>query len=493
MQLRDTTHFTTRFLLPIVVVTGITILALAGFLAWSAQRIDDDALAREKLLLERALQEQKSQMYIAQEELAVWDEAVVAVETRDLQWLVDNLGVYAFDFYGHNRSFVVDNALKPIMAIRDGGQVPAKSSADAIEKLAPFFEQLRSLNTQAAISAYNAGVSDTLPQAIDFTLFEGLPALVAVMPILSYSGENAPTVGEEGLYISVGVLGDELAAYFGDQYRIDQPKFIDVEPPADTDAALPILNAEGQPFAWLTWQPERPGARLVGAAMPALLAALAIGIVIVGLLLRSLRGALFQLQAEREEARHRAQHDPLTGLGNRALFQTRLNECLNAISEGEPRLAVLALDLDKFKQVNDTLGHQAGDELLVQIGARIKPLLGQDDTLIRLGGDEFAIIQPGIRSHEAPQALAQSIVEALTQPISLAAGKATVGVSIGIATAPDMARNETELVRFADDALYRAKNGGRNRYCLYSATPANEPARIDMQLRDAFAARRATA
>ncbi|KFL32007.1 hypothetical protein JP75_06350 [Devosia riboflavina] len=491
MQLRDTTHFTTRFLLPIVVVTGITILALAGFLAWSAQRIDADALAREKLLLERALQEQKSQMYIAQEELAVWDEAVTALDTGDVQWLVDNLGVYAFDFYGHNRSFVLDSALKPIVAVSDGGQVPAKSSADAIEKLAPFFAHLRSLDAQAAISAYNAGVSDTLPQAIDFTLFEGQPALVAVTPVLSYSGENAPTVGKEGFYISVGLLGDELATYFGDQYRIDQPIFLDAKP--QTDASLPILNAQGQTLAWLTWQPEHPGARLVGAAMPALLAALVIGIIIVGLLLRSLRSALFQLQAEREEAHHRAQHDPLTGLGNRALFRGRLGELLQHTPECSPRFAVLELDLDKFKQVNDTLGHQAGDEMLVEVGTRIKSLLRPEDTLIRLGGDEFAIIQPNIADHREPQALAQAIIDALTQPVSLAAGTATIGVSIGIATAPDMARSEADLIRFADDALYRAKNGGRNRYCLYSAAPANEPARVDTQLRDAFAARRASA
>lgn len=491
MQLRDTTHFTTRFLLPIMAVTGITILALAGFLAWSAQRIDDDALAREKLLLERALAEQKSQLYIAQEELAVWDEAVTAVEADDLQWLVDNLGVYAFDFYGHNRSFIVDNALKPVMAIRDGGQVPAKSSTAAIEKLAPFFDQLRSLDTQAAISAYNAGVSDTLPQAIDFTLFEGQPALVAVIPILSYSGENAPAVGHEAFYISVSLLGDELATYFGDQYRIDQPNFVDTQP--QSDATLPILDADGQPIAWLNWQPERPGARLVGAALPALLAALAIGMVIVGLLLRSLRGALYQLQAEREEARHRAQHDPLTGLGNRALFRTRLNELLTTPPEGGPRFAVLELDLDKFKQVNDTLGHQAGDEMLIEVGSRIKALLRPEDTLVRLGGDEFAIIQANITGHSESQELAQAVIHALIQPIKLAAGVATIGVSIGIATAPDMARSEMELVRFADDALYRAKNGGRNRYCLYSANPTNETGRIDTQLRDAFATRRATA
>ena len=416
MQLRDTTHFTARFLLPILAVTGITILALAGFLAWSAQRVDNDALTREKQLLERALDELKSQVYIAQEELAVWDEAVTAAETGDRQWLFDNLGVQAFNFYGHDRTFVVDKALKPIMAVRDGGQVSPESAADAVGALAPFFDRLRGLDGQAATSAYNAGVSDTAPQAIDFVLFEGQPALVAVMPILSYSGENSPVPGGEAFYVSVTLLNHALGAYFGDQYRIGHPRFTSAEPAAGTEAVLPILDAEGQALASLTWDPERPGARLVETALPALLAALAIAMVIVGLLLRSLRGALFQLQAEREEARHRAQHDPLTGLGNRALVHTQLTEHLRAMPEGAARLAVLALDLDKFKQVNDTLGHQAGDELLIRISAVIKTLLGPDDTLVRLGGDEFAIIQPRIRGHEEPQLLAQAIIDALARP-----------------------------------------------------------------------------
>ena len=166
---------------------------------------------------------------------------------------------------------------------------------------------------------------------------------------------------------------------------------------------------------------------------------------------------------------------------------------MGTLSEGPPRLAVLELDLDKFKEVNDTLGHQAGDEMLVKVSSRIKSLLRTEDTLVRLGGDEFAIIQANIEDLEEPQKLARAIIETLSEEFTLTDGTATIGVSIGIATAPDMTRKEMELMRFADDALYRAKNGGRNRYCVYSATPVNEPARIDTKLRDTFAGRRATA
>ena len=306
------------------------------------------------------------------------------------------------------------------------------------------------------------------------------------MPILSYSGENALPVGTEPLYVSVQLLNADLAGYLSDQYRIDKPAFVQSEPEGST-ASLPVLNKAQQPIAWLTWQPERPGARLVEAALPALLVALIVSFVIEGLLLKALYSVLVQLHAEREEASHRAQHDPLTGLGNRSLFHQRLSENFRALAPGTPSLALLALDLDMFKQVNDTMGHQAGDELLIEVAGRIKPLLKPRDTLIRLGGDEFAIIQPDIASHEEAQALAQRVIDALARPISLAAGTAQIGVSIGIATAGDLAAHETELVRFADDALYRAKNGGRNRYCLYSPTPSNEPARLDTQLRQAFA------
>ena len=493
MRPLGSTHFTVRFLLPIAAVAGITVAALAGFLAWSAQRIDAEAMSRDRLLLERAIEELQTQMFLAQEEFATWDEAVEAVLADDRQWLVDNLGVAAYDTFGHSRSLVMDRAGSVLVALREGGQVRSKAIADTAADVLPLLERLNTIEAEAQISAYNAGVAEEPPQAMAFSSFDGQPALVAAMPILSYSGENAPEVGTEAIYVSVMLLDARLAAELGDQYRIDHPAFVAQVSPDTGAAVLPIGNRPGEPVAWLSWQPDRPGTRLLQAAMPALFSALLIGLVIVGLLLNSLLRALTALQSEREEASHMALHDPLTGLGNRSLFRARLNDSFRSMPAGEPRLAVLALDLDRFKQVNDTMGHQAGDELLTTVAERLRSLMRPEDTLIRFGGDEFAVIMPGIATHAEPEKLAQAIIETLSRPIGLAAGQASIGVSIGIATAPDFARGETEVLRFADDALYRAKNGGRNRYCLYGFETVPEPARREAQLREALAAQRARA
>lgn len=485
MPLPGSTHFTIRFLLPIAAVAGITIASLAGFLAWSAQRIDADALARDRALLERALEELQTQLFLAQQDFSTWDEAVDAVASDDRQWLSDNLGAAAYETFGHSRSLVVERDGSVIIASLEGGQIRAKAVGNLAPELEPFLAQMNSVETEARISAYNAAVADDPPQAMRFTLFEGQPALVAAMPILSYSGENTPEPGTEAIYISAVMLDAGLAAELGDQYRIEHPDFYIVQP-TDFSAMIPIRNGAEPPVAWLTWEPDLPGSRLLQAALPALFSALLIAILIVALLLRSFLKALTALQSEREEASHMAQHDPLTGLGNRSLFRKRLGENFRTMPAGEPRLAVLALDLDRFKQVNDTMGHQAGDELLTVVALRLKALMRPEDTLIRFGGDEFAVIMPAITTHAEPEKLAQSIIDALSRPIGLAAGQVSIGVSIGIATAPDLAHGETELLRFADDALYRAKNGGRNRYCLYRSDMPTEPARRQAQVIEAF-------
>jgi diguanylate cyclase (GGDEF)-like protein len=167
---------------------------------------------------------------------------------------------------------------------------------------------------------------------------------------------------------------------------------------------------------------------------------------------------------------HMAQHDSLTGLPNRMLFHDRLDQALRVAGRKRGRLAVLLLDLDRFKTINDTLGHDAGDQLLKQTAARLRTCIRSSDTLARLGGDEFVIIQMELGQRVDAAALADRIRDAFKATFDLGGQNVHVGTSIGIAIAeaePDAVASAGELLRHADLALYQAKLNSRGSHCFF--------------------------
>ena len=187
---------------------------------------------------------------------------------------------------------------------------------------------------------------------------------------------------------------------------------------------------------------------------------------------------------------HMALHDPLTDLPNRLLFRQRLEFALHRVSRGEP-CAVLFLDLDRFKDVNDTLGHPAGDGLLKEVTGRLRRILRQTDTVARLGGDEFAIIQSSVNHPEDATILAGRLLRELSEPYRIGGHQVIVSTSIGIAIAPEDGFDPDLLLKNADIALYQAKNDGRNRYRYFKPEMnAQMQARreLEIDLRNAVAA-----
>jgi len=168
-----------------------------------------------------------------------------------------------------------------------------------------------------------------------------------------------------------------------------------------------------------------------------------------------------------EEVRHRALHDPLTGLPNRALALDRLEGALARRRRDGRAVAVLLADLDQFKLVNDSLGHKAGDDLLIALAPRLQDAVRPSDTVARLGGDEFLVVCEQLDgAHEAIR-VAERVAHAITQPLVLAAGEHFITASIGIALADSAEAAPEDLLRDADAAMYRAKERGRGRYELF--------------------------
>lgn len=198
---------------------------------------------------------------------------------------------------------------------------------------------------------------------------------------------------------------------------------------------------------------------------------------------------LTERRRSQQEASRLAHYDSLTELANRFQMSQTLDRILDAKSPGQRTCAIFLLDLDRFKQVNDTLGHPAGDALLKQVSQRLTRVVGDSGRVGRLGGDEFKVILPGIRERTDLAHLAHRIIESLSQPYSIDGHRVIIGASVGIAVAPDDGHSSDALVRNADLALYAAKDGGRGRFHFYATdlhSAAEEKRQMEQDLRDAI-------
>jgi diguanylate cyclase (GGDEF)-like protein/PAS domain S-box-containing protein len=164
-----------------------------------------------------------------------------------------------------------------------------------------------------------------------------------------------------------------------------------------------------------------------------------------------------------------AQHDPLTGLSNRLLLEGRLAHCLSRAKRQKISLALLFMDLDGFKQVNDQWGHETGDELLKAVAARLLLTVREQDTLARFGGDEFVLLLEDLPEAAGASEVAQKIIRTLNQPFQIKQQSLGIGVSIGISFFPGDGEDADTLIQRADQAMYQAKKLGGSRYCRYSA------------------------
>ncbi len=192
----------------------------------------------------------------------------------------------------------------------------------------------------------------------------------------------------------------------------------------------------------------------------------------------------FFVSAALERAEHEARveqlafHDTLTGLPNRALFDDRIRQTMATAKRYGRGFAVMFLDLDRFKEVNDTLGHAAGDRLLQLVAGRLRATLRESDTVGRFGGDEFVILQPIVDGPDDASKMARKIIEAMQAPFDLHGAQREVHTSLGISLYPQDGGAVEALLERADRALYQAKESGRNRWAFFEAPPLADPEKL---------------
>ncbi|MEA2219166.1 MAG: hypothetical protein QOJ35_1792, partial [Solirubrobacteraceae bacterium] len=294
-------------------------------------------------------------------------------------------------------------------------------------------------------------------------------AAVARLGQLGLEGEDLRDLVEEAVAVSAAALGRHVAATI--LPSVDGRR-IEIGATPEPTTAIPIGPAES---------------RLGFLHVEACPAMTADEEAFLQATTNVLADAIERRKAE-EDMRHQALHDPLTGLPNRTLLADRLTQALQRARRGGS-VAVLFLDLDQFKLINDSRGHRAGDELLREVAIRLSGVMRAGDTVARFGGDEFCIVSDVVADALEAIALAERVIAELERPYTLSTGEHFATVSIGIALADGPTRPAEDLIREADAAMYRAKEQGRGRYELFDEVmrgDATERLRLDHDLRRAL-------
>ena len=482
--------FLFKAILSIIILTVLLLGGTFFFLAWTMRHIDEGSVARQKAIAQSVVDHVRAEVAHDQESVTVWDEAVEALRATetsdDRDWIDANMGAWMLSYFGHDAAFIVSPKDVLVYSLVQGNNDGAAFYSTALPTIQPMLEALRARLRQGDTTGLSERV--LTPGEGDVRLLAGHGAIVSLKPVVSDSGDLAQTAGEEYIHVAVrfldGTFLDELTDNYGFSGLRFLPQPLTQRDDAGGSAQLPVLSKSGDLVGHFDWQPYRPGLTFLTSIMPVLLAIAGLLIGGVVLLAALLYRRVMAARLQDARIRHIADHDGLTGLLNRTAFERRLDDIMDKAPQ-PPSLAVLYLDLDRFKQVNDTLGHAAGDAVIKEAARRIQAQLPPGACLCRAGGDEF---NAAFSDRDAGQVedICRKIIEAIEQPIHVEGSQAFIGVSIGVAMAPQDGSRRVELLRKADVALYSAKSGGRGTYALFGAgmdTIVRERAETERDLR----------
>jgi diguanylate cyclase (GGDEF)-like protein len=255
------------------------------------------------------------------------------------------------------------------------------------------------------------------------------------------------------------------------------------------DHLFQLTDGTGKALARFAWTPKTPGQEIIYRVIPFVMVALSAFALLAALVLRHMRRTAETIAATESRLRHLAMHDPLCGLPNRIFFGEQLEATIEKVRETGTSAAVFYIDLDHFKDVNDTLGHHVGDELLRSVAQRLIRTLRGDDLVTRLGGDEFAVLTAAALEHATLQAVGKRMIDAICAPFFIGNQSIAIGASIGIVVINQYVGGAPDVMRHVDMALYRAKNEGRNRACIYDSAMDEELVKrkaLEQELRTAI-------
>lgn len=460
-----------RLLVPIAGMTFGGLLLLVLLATFLIARFDQTALQREQHMVEQGFQRQIDQYQQVIVPQADWDKAIVKLDHQFSAAFADvNFGSQLYSFNGFSRTFFVNGEGKVIYASVNGKQAKMKSFrpfADIVAELVPRIRKAEALRPPIVPNPLNNDPVTKPIQVNGLTNADGETYIVIATLIQPDLGHVLPKGPRAPVVITAMPMNRSMLSAFASRYLVDDLELVDAAG-SDDRAYFSLRSPSHGEIAALAWTPRRPGSVLYHQLGLPLLGALLVLALIGVLIVRRSRVIVDELIVSESHAKHLAYHDQLTRVPNRAMLFERAPVLLTGIGRDFPKLAVLCIDLDRFKEVNDTLGHQAGDDLLKAVAERLgEASASADNALIsRLGGDEFVLLCP-VSDRSAAEDLANRVLSHVMRPIDSQFGRIDVGCSIGVAIIEDRWADPSNILRRADIALYESKGLGRGRVTFF--------------------------
>lgn len=472
--------------LAMVLPALIAVALLAKDASIVVQTINENALKREKQALDhgiRLLGELHATELLQQ---TMWDAAfrnVVVSQKHD--WIRKTFGKDAVSAESLQRLYIVDPAGKVIFASAYEAKPPAAEARELLAVAKAPIARARDLYHHARDDGGN--FDERLPGAMtdgiyvnDLITFAGQPAMITVSPFTpDVADVTAPA--EPTLLVGVQTMTEGLLDRLEQLSHIDDLEHVT---PRNADAAAEhvhaIRDSRGNVITRVTWDYASPGETILRAALPTIAVSLLLIAMLTALAATTMRRLTRRLAESEQAALYASRHDAATGLANRGWFMRVFQDLLAPAGNAPSTRAVMLIDCDYFKSVNDTLGHAAGDAVLAAIAERLRALGDRLTIAARLGGDEFALVTAPLAAADDAAAAMHEVETALAKPVLFDVHLIAVSVSIGAATvtAPSGDTIDTWLAR-ADAALYRAKRDGRGCARLYDSVidtgVANDP------------------
>lgn len=444
------------FLFLVFVISALVFNAVVS-VAENANRIDDE---RTKNTVEARLRLMRSELEGFTRNNAYQDEAARFLNSEpSRQWIAQTWGKMSAVSSLYDTVAVINAEGTTVAAWRYGKEAPVSA-----EQLFPL-----TYSNLAARLRRQLSTGLTAPVTSEFGSADGRLMAIAGAPVTPTSARQPFDPSRAPILLFSKFIDQKAVEKLA---RTMELRDLSISGPGtpvksrEDYLSIPIQRFDGAQIGALQWRSKSPGTKSLEQVLPLLLGALLVLLLFLAVMTASALVALRVIRQDQKNAYLAATRDSLSGLLNRkGLFRKLDNAHRRLVSNGVSH-SLLYLDLDGFKDVNDTYGHAAGDQLIQSVAARLAALAPDKARTARVGGDEFAILVSGDRG-QAAQTLAQSIKQEFLKPFEFGGRTANIGASIGIAVLDDPALNPAELVRRADVAMYLAKEGGRNRSLLY--------------------------